>query len=261
MRIYTPETFPSSTLDADAVNALPVVKMRPSWRVSPSAGMGCYGDAPGFPTYFLRAVYDHHGNTPKNGPDSVLLGTDGEWHEFSTSNRNERARALYKPLPVEHPRAQAWIAATMAHTQHCYADVERPEYSRPGTLIFPVSDYKLKTFRDNPQWTEEYRAAAKNEVEAFNRYEIDRATRIATVGNHQGVRSVREIYPDWSPRDPSIVNGIPGYTHADWWEDSETPPELGQCPGAQNVSREHTDAFCQYCGASNGVIWQAAGLL
>lgn len=275
MRSYTVDTFPA-TLDAHAVNALPVAKLHADWRVSPGAGMGCAFDAPGYPSYFLRAVYNRGGNTPQSAPDAVLLGTDGEWHRFdvtctydtttktSSDDRAEKLQALYVPLPIEHPRVQAWIASVMAHFKTCYADAERPEYNRPGTLVYSngsVPAYKLKTFRDDPRWSEEYRAAHKAEIEAYNRQENERAARIATVDNHRGVRAIRKVYPDWTPRDLSILGGIPGYTPANWWTTDDAPPAPESCPGDVNVRMPHTERHCQWCGMWDGKIWAPDGLL
>src|SRR5262245_26451638 len=80
MRTYTVDAFPV-TLNAERVNKLPVYKLPPTYRLG-TPGMGCAGDAPGYPTYYIRPVYNQHGNTPRNAPDAVLLGTDGQLHRI-----------------------------------------------------------------------------------------------------------------------------------------------------------------------------------
>ena len=250
---YTVATFPA-TLHAEGVDRLPVYTLPPTYRLG-DPGMGCYGDPPGFPTYYLRPVYNGHGNTPRNAPDAVLLGTDGKLRRAEPKTTGgagddlRRAafwRNLYRALPIEHPRVQAWIAATMSHLATCYQDEERPEYGRAGTLIFPVPSYKLRTFADDPRWNEEYRAAGKAEADAFNRMEIARATTIATVDNHRGVRAIRAFYPDWMP-SPGMVNGIPGYRSAGWWTTGDEKPAPEVCPGDVSVSLLHTAERCQWC--------------
>lgn len=247
---HPPATFPP-TLNAARVDALPVYVLPRTYRLG-DLGMGCYGDPPGFPTYYIRPVYNGAGNSPRNAPDAVLLGTDGKLRRADPPHtdgaRESFYRRLYLPLPVEHPRVQAWIAATMAHLANCYQDEERPEYGRPGTLVFPVPSYKLKTFRDDPRWNEGCRTAGKAEAEEFNRMEIERATRIATLDNHRGVRAIRAHYPDWSPPDPGMVNGIPGYRHAGWWTTADEKPAPDACPGDRSVNMKHKPDYCQWCG-------------
>ena len=118
---YTIDTFPV-TLDANAVNALPVAKIKEGWHVG-SPGMGCFLDAPGFPSYYLQPVYDARGNTPRGAPGAVLRGTDGAYHVVDTlRGRDALLRSLYLPLPVDHPRVQAWIGEVARHMAHCYPD-------------------------------------------------------------------------------------------------------------------------------------------
>ena len=244
---YTIDTFPV-TLDANAVNALPVAKIKEGWHVG-SPGMGCFLDAPGFPSYYLQPVYDARGNTPRGAPGAVLRGTDGAYHVVDTlRGRDALLRSLYLPLPVDHPRVQAWIGEVARHMAHCYADVERPEYGRPGTLIFPVPAYKLRTFRDDPRWNDEYRAAARAEIEAYNKQEIEHAVRVATLDNHRAVLTIRKIYPDWTPGSVEALEGLASEKPACWWETADEKPSPETCPGDRSINRPHTAAHCQWCG-------------
>jgi hypothetical protein len=231
-RTYTADTFPV-TIDAAALRKRPAVTLPRTYHLG-QPGAACAGDPPGFPSYFVRPVYTSHGNSPPRNskcPGYVLLddtGTlrtvpaySGDGSPLETWYRN-----IYRPLPVEHPRVQAWIVATMTHHARCYADDERKEYGRPGTLVFPVPGYKLKTFTDNPRWSDTYRAAARAEVDAFNADEITRAARIATVDRHQGVMRIRRWYPDWNPPTLGWLDGTDTPKqdgNARWWEVFDEP--------------------------------------
>ena len=274
-RSIDPENYPV-TLDRKAISALPVY-MLPTGYTLGSPGMGCFNDAPGYPTYYMQPVY-YWGNTLKNVPDAVIMGPDGhlrrldrvypsikgengeaDW--FASSHTSNTAwagaiRRLYKPLPLEHARVQAWIAQVGAHLKNCYTDAERPEYKKPGLLIFPVPAYKLRTFRDDPRWNDAYRAALRAEVEAFNAQEIEHGIRTATVDNHRGVQAIREMYPDWSPPDGWMAGKV-GDRHGDWWETDDAPPAPGACPGMRAKHgatwNNHDEAmskggWCQFCG-------------
>ncbi len=218
-------------------------------------GSGCFLDAPGFPSYFIKHVYNSRGDSPSRGPDSVLWckGKPYELPDYDSDDRDAVYRSLYSPLPIDHPRVKLWILAVARHLHHCYRDVERPEYGRPGTLIYPVPGYKLKTARIDPNWTEEYKATVQAEVDAFNKMETDRATAIATADNHNGVRTIREIYPDFQP--PAWFFDPPkdmGYS-PEWWECEDKPPDPGKCTGnprrGNDPAWRHRDDNCQYCGA------------
>lgn len=236
-----------STLDRASVLRLPVYRIPDTYHTGTS-GMGCAGDPPGFPTYFVQPVYNRHGSTPHKAPTAVLMGPDGKLRIMP----EDRAtwRRLYVPLPVEHERVVCWIADTFAHFRNCYRDAERPEYGRPGTLIFPVPSYKLKPFVDDPRWPDTYRAAHKAEVDAFNAEECARAERIATVENHRGVVLVRETYPDFEPTAEQINNPVE-FGQADWWTTDEARPTAGTCRG-DYWNMHPQSGRCRWCGHGEG---------
>lgn len=241
-RKINPDRYPS-TLNTAKIAALKVYSPPPSYRAG-NTGMGCAGDAPGFPTYFVQPVFNRHGNPPRNAPNAVIMGPDGQLRVMPEDR--ETWGRFYLPLPFDHVRVQCWVASTMQHFRHCYRDEERPEYGRAGTLIYPVPYYKLRSFRDDPRWSEEYRAAAKAEVEAFNHQELERAARIATVDNHQGVRAIRKVYPDFAPSAEQIDSPAP-FPQADWWTSDEERPTPDICPG--DYWKAHPKSGrCIWCG-------------
>jgi hypothetical protein len=221
MRKYTPDTFPV-TISADALAKRPVVKLPPSYHLG-DPGSACFGDPPGYPSYYVRPVYTSHGNGPPRNskcPDYVLPHSDGTLRAVP-EEREALFKALYVPLPLNHPRVQAWIDQTMKHFCHCYQDEERPEYGRPGTLIYPLPHYKLRSTH-SPHPDIKVRSAEQRAAKVFNHVEEERAAKIATLDNHMGVRSIRAIYPGWVPPLPlGAYRDIP-YT-GNWWETAEAP--------------------------------------
>ncbi|KKM66771.1 hypothetical protein LCGC14_1477790, partial [marine sediment metagenome] len=163
---------------------------------------------------------------------------------------------IYRPLPIDHPRVQSWIANTCRHSAHCYRDEGRPEYGRPGMLIFPVPHYKLKSFSDDDRWSNEYRKAARALANAFNQQETARAEGIAVLENHQAVLRIRKVYPDWAPettadgRAPLTPNvGEDGPSN--WWERDAVRPSAEECTPDRWYGKHRTD-YCQYCGRRGG---------
>jgi len=246
-----------STIDIEQLKKLPRYNKPASYHLQDDSGNGCAGDAPGYPTYFTRSVYTKHGNNPARGAQMVIsyeewdyiVEDSTDWRDGDALEvRNARLHKLWKPLPLDHERVRLWIADTYRHHKHCYVDVERPEYGRPGTLIFPVPDYKLKTFRDDYRWSEEYRTALRNEIDAYNREEIDRAAAIAIPENHQAVRIIRKFYPEYQPEPELIAN--PPQQIAQWWETEAHKPTPETCPTTQRWNKTHpiNGSWCQWCG-------------
>ena len=163
-----------STLNPATLSALPLLGQLPQgYHLQRDPGNGCFLDPPGYPTYFTRSVYTPLGNNPQRGPTLVIDSPDGprvvftaetEWlkgetHETATARRRALLRGLYAPLPFEHARVQAWVAAVHHHMQQCYIDegaVAEPfEHGGPATIVYPVPSYKLRTFHDDPRFGEE----------------------------------------------------------------------------------------------------------
>lgn len=248
------ETY--NTINQDAFWRLPTAKIAPTYRLSDHKGSGCFGDPPGYPSYFVQHVYTQYGNTPRRGATAVITVPGVGTKVVSTDTTKDEdydktLKALYVPLPIEHPRVQAWIANTLNHFKHCYRDVERPEYGRPGTLVYPVPDYKLKlTFTDDVRWSEEYRAAVRAEMAAFNKQERARAAAIASVNTHQGVLTIRKWYPDFQPElDEQFLPVAPAASHqGDWWEREDVRPTPQTCRPSTWFGPHRAKGWCQYCG-------------
>lgn len=244
-----------STLDAKALSGLKPYKLPPTYHLQEDSGNGCFLDPPGYPSYFTRSVYTQHGNSPPRGPYYVLTPPGRGCLIVPHACESEKVEAVYRrlwnPLPLDHPRSVAWLRTLAGYFRSCYADDERPEYGRPGTLIHPLPHYKLKTAHLDPNWTEEYKAAKLAEVEAFNRQERERAGRIATPDNHKAVRFVRKFYPEFDPpawffddAEAGYGKGGPGH----WWETEAEQPTPETCK-PRSVGRHPVNgSWCQWCG-------------
>jgi len=254
-----------STIDMDRLRKLPIAKLAPTYRLQNGVpGNGCCGDPPGYPTYFTRSVYTCFGNNPRRGAEMVLLGhvvQDASWLPGEDWDKRHARflkllHSLWVPLPLEHERTREWIKHQYQYLAHCYQDVERPEYNRSGMLVYPVPDYKLKRPTIDPHWTEEYKGAVQAEAEVFNRQEIERAQRIATVDNHLAVVTIRRFYPDYlkgweytlsCQADVNLIHNPPQLRQADWWEREAERPSETDCPG--HLGTKHgTHDHCGYCG-------------
>lgn len=261
-----------STLDLAALRALPAHTLPSSYHLQQDPGNGCFGDPPGYPTYFTRAVYTRHGNTPPKGPQTVITDPEGthrvvdhsdDWKkagqtwEGVSALRDARLRKLYRPLPVDHPRVQAWISSVMQHTAHCYIDdaglVAKREGDRSDMFVFPVPSYVLKTFVDDARFSDEWRTKERAAVEQHNAEIRNAAAHIATVNNHAGVRRIRALYPEWTPAYDAECRPLDykGGERSDWWEREAVRPTPEQCAATSAGRRDyqkHRSGWCQFCG-------------
>lgn len=252
----TKPSFDYSTIDRDALRKLPIAKLAPTYELQSDPGNGCFGDPPGYPTYFTRSVYTSHGNTPGRGAQMVItvpgeglriVEHSEDWKRGdATDKRNARLRKLWKPLPLDHPRTRAWIKSLYLHFKNCYTNVEAAPHSNDRTIIYPVPSYKLKTFRDEERFNDEYRAAQRAEVEAYNRMIVEEATALCTPETHSAVVTIRGFYPDYQPQ-LELIDNPPTQHGGDWWEryaENFTPET---CPGSHGRAHNSGD-WCQMCG-------------
>lgn len=254
-----------STLDLELLAKLaPAYVKPPTYELQKDPGNGCFLDPPGYPTYFSQSVYTAHGDTPPHDqPHAILLGRA---LPVSLEKRDALFRRIYKPLPFDHPRVQAWVAALFVHFRGCYRDEERHEHGKPGILIWPVPYYQLKTPVVDPKWQEKYKDAAIAEAEAFNEQERTRAARIAIDDNHLAVRAIREVYPDYQPRQIQVRNAHGGLTtvretdrsawvgpaSGDWWERHAERPTPDKCVPPSWYGPHKAKGRCQFCGSVDG---------
>lgn len=247
-----------STFNADAMRALPELQLRPGCRVSPGLGSGCFMDAPGFPSYFVQHVYTTRGDSPSRGAVAVIK-FEGVYRVIETAENwpkegeaHERMRKLWQPLPLDHERVRLWILTCYSYFGTCYADAERPEYGRPGTLIYPRPYYKRETFRDDPRFSDAWREAEQARVAEVNRFEDERAARVAIPENHRAVLAIREFYPDYQPELDLIENRPNAYGCGSgvgsWWETEAVKPKPEECKPRSIGAHPVNGTACQWCG-------------
>lgn len=251
-----------STIDLEKLHRLPIWESPGGkWSVSQSPGMGCYGDPPGYPSYFLRAVY-FGGNTShrKDAPDVVIADETGAYRIVrrvdTTELWDERLRSLWIPLPMEHERTQLWIRATYRHLKHCYRDDGHAvtERNDNGLLIYPLPYYRLRTFEDDPRFSDAWRNAERQAVEAHNADVTARAAQVAIPDNHAAVRVIRKFYPEHAP-DLSLIADPGMELEGDWWETEAQRPSIDECRprnGRNFGADDHATQWCQWCGRKAG---------
>lgn len=265
-----------STLNLNALRLLPEFEMvrQPGTHASESMGNGCAGDPPGFPTYFTRCVYNEAGNNPSRGPQMILMdrvienenGYLGwtpldDWHE----NRTAFMRSLWKPLPLDHPRTQAWIRSTFLHHRHCYHTSGwdgKNWHEDKHFFIWPKGIYGKTPFGDI-RWEEfeiehqkshhcwdKWRPEEQEKFIAELRSNNERVSRMceaeATPDNHDATRIVRRYYPEFEPTHELIEAKYarPG----NWWSVTSEAPKPEECPGQYSMRHPCNGSWCQWCG-------------
>lgn len=246
------------TIDLHKLKMLPAVKLPPTYRLQEDMGNGCSLDPPGYPTYFTRAVYTAHGNGPNKGCQMIIKDDQGlnrcvestddwegkkNWDEYHDAVM-ERLRKLWKPLPLDHPRTRAWIKAVYAHLNKCYHDESISGNDK--TLIFPVPDYRLKSFIDDARFSEEWRQKERISIEQANKEITEHAKSVATPGNHKAVRMIRRFYTGYQPELDLIEH--PQKSEGNWWERMDERPSTENCPGQYGTKHPVNGSWCQMCG-------------
>jgi len=248
-----------STINIETVlKKFPAYKLPPTYRLQRGTGNGCFGDPPGYPTYFTKAVYNSVGNCPHNAPQYVIqyngvlyavVGKDLPYEKWSAVYRR-----LYTSFPVEHPRVRLWINQTYRHFHGCYYNAGKPGSDK--TIIWPVPDYKLKTFMDDSRFSDDWRKKERAAVEQENAEITEYARKICTPENHEAVRRIREIYPAYTP-ELDLIENPPKENIPNWWETEEhAPANADEC--TEQLKARYGDpwqwkhpvngSWCQWCG-------------
>jgi hypothetical protein len=222
--------------------------------------MGCYGDPPGYPSYFLRSAYFNGNTSGRTGAPEVVIAEGGEHRVLLSVGQHRESlaklvRKLWVPLPYDHERVRLWIRATYRHLRHCYRD-DRGVVAEPrdnGLIVYPVPYYKLRSFQDDHRFSNEWRTAERAAVDAFNADVRARTAKVAIPDNHSAVRAIREFYPEHAP-DLDLINGETGDHEGDWWETEATRPGVADCRPRSGIgARDHAVQWCQWCGRQAGV--------
>lgn len=215
----------------------PFYTLPPTYRLSKHRGNGCFLEPPNHPRYFTRSIYTKFGNSPPYGrPQYEYKGT------YFTEL--EDVDKLYKSLPLNHERTQAWITYLFGYFKNCYTDPSANE-----TVIYPVPQYKLQSFVDDPRFSQEWREQEQTAIEIANMDIRRNASRIAKPDNHQAVRFIRKYYPDFKPSLSMLkLNGYGNRGTGNWWETLEKRPPPEECPGEDWQKHPVNGTWCQVCG-------------
>jgi hypothetical protein len=192
-------------------------------------------------------------------------GREVEGQESTLEERDALMKRLYVPLPVTHPRTQAWIRETFAHHRHCY---QVPELRAAGKnwsdamLIWPGgccgntpfgrllnSEHEIEHAKANlcyDKWTEEAKRDFCQNIVSNNSRVIEMCQKVAVPENHDATILVRKVYPDFQPTAELIEAKFdrPG----NWWEVLAENPGPDNCPGQYGHSHPVNGNWCQFCG-------------
>lgn len=253
------------TLNLEILRKLNPHTLPPYFKYQNGMGGGCFGDPPGFPTYFTREVYTSYGNSPQTGAERVIQDPetgvhyvvsrvewqDGETWEKRTARQDALTLRLWSRLPIDHPRTIAWIENTYRHFRHCYVNDDLPANDSDHTLIYPVPSHKLRSFVDDPRFSDEWRTAEKRAIDAHNGEVESFARRIATPENHQAYRIIKRWYPQHTP-DLARIHSTDNALTQTWWETLAERPTPETCPGETRWGTGHAHpmngTWCQVCG-------------
>lgn len=195
-----------STIDLEVLRSLPVYKRAPTYRIDNSPGAACYGDPPGYPTYFLRYVWTPYGNHPRGGAVLVIsdperIGAYGEPVQYAVVKgyddylndwtKKPIFRKLWKPVPMDSLRFKLWERGRYIHFSSCIHDESVGKingYARCGV------DFRVSVF-------------AVREYETYANYEGNEQTALVRkklycdakqhLQNHAAVYDIREFYPEY----------------------------------------------------------------
>lgn len=250
-----------STLNATEIKKLPTFVLPPTWSITSYYGQACYGDAPGFPSYFLRSIFRSDGNPPPGIFPQTVIELDGVLYVTDRGNvdhnyddpldvREAKYHAellkLWNPLPLEHERTQAWIVRSYVHCAHCYIDDSKSGDDK--ILIFPVPRYRLPII--SKPWVGASESVLKKieEQEQEKARILAHAEEIALPENHLAVRIIRRFYPEYQP-DLDMILNPPKHRPGDWVEREAKCPAPEDCPGSHGRKHPRT-GWCQFCGGT-----------
>lgn len=255
-----------STIDLARLKRYRTYTLPRAYKLQKDPGNGCILDPPGYPTYFTRNVYTQHGNNPWRGPQMVITHNGRHHVVKSIKDRNqysrvkswdeehaefmERLRRLWLPLPIDHPRTQAWISYCCGYFRNCYTDprCEEPThagnvhvgpFSAEGTIeIAPLLGLEVPIELMGLEYYETIYADAQL-ITIFAILSGQVENLIYRPWNY-----IRQWYPEY---DPHTHGCKPGYAKGDWWERWSHKPSPEECPGKPWARHGQYD-HCQFCG-------------
>jgi hypothetical protein len=206
-------------------------------------------------------VYNYWGNTPKNAPDAVITYQDKHfiilkgWVDDKT--RQETYRKLWKPLPLEHPRVQAWIADVYKYFGGCYVDPRTENSTHVSSFMFSMlagrALYEVATDVFGLTVSSElrdYLYPAKYDMPSDHPLyaELTQLRKEVKERTYRPTTYIQEFYPDFKhTENPPAPTGHWYTLMAERPTPEECPGELGW--GNTPTSRHPVNSsWCQVCG-------------
>lgn len=233
-----------STINTGVLDQYPLVELVSGYRVDKHQGSGCFMDPPGYPTYFLQHVYNAQGNSPAKGPELVLFGRElrraerpfVSW-DASNAEHDAMMRSLYRPLPPDHPRVEAWLTRALGYFGRGILD-KPGDRSVDKTRFVTPFEFKLATLG--------------KEALGVPFLEGDLMAKGLPIRSFSVACLVLDLYPDWPEDDlrrrlangGAYGSGGPG----DWWERHDEPFTPDTCPGLFGRQHPASGTWCQMCG-------------
>lgn len=206
-------TLDYSTLNLDRLHKqYPVYKKPATYTIDSNLGLGCFMDAPGYPSYFVQSVSTQYGNPLAKGVTTVIYDPQcGHYHavasvETPRSYYERMLKKLWKPLPIDHMRVRLWMMAVYQYQNNCYYTPWENRISG-HSIVFPNALYTKQT----------------GTMFSKERAEITRALAAGciTPDNHMAVRIIRRFYPEHIPNIAYIATP-PQASGSGWWETSNS---------------------------------------
>jgi hypothetical protein len=271
-----------STINIKALRRLPVYNLPPSYTLQRDPGNGCFLDPPGYPSYFTRNVYTRYGNNPHKGVLTVISyqGTHyvvehsddwkgGGWDEYR-AKVDARLRRLWNPLPLEHPRTQAWIDYCIGYFDHCFID-PRTGKTECGSWVtnenmWDILDalgveysqaLKEKVLRIEEASKLQYLHVEPEYLEGSEELEYLKLDNLIYAKTNKDTHYIQEWYPEYEydgNRKGSYGAGGVG----SWWERLSSRPAPSECPGEAWQRHPVNGTWCQVCGWKSETIQEEA---
>jgi hypothetical protein len=264
-----------STIDMHRLNMLPSYTLPHSYHLQKDPGNGCFLDAPGYPTYFTRSVYTRWGNSPRKGPETVIqlpsgslrvVESSADWERGKTwegvrAIREKRLRRLWKPLPLEHVRVQAWITYVKGYFHDCYVDPRKPANTRDnaselrigfwenvGTLCSVARAAGIEVSHEFETYAEDH-FGDPNTNPSYERFDNEWGELVVDVlvKTERATLYIQEFYPEYkyNGTTPELYGKDgPG----NWWETEAERPTPETCQPRSIGKHPINGTWCQWCG-------------
>lgn len=215
-------SFDYTTIDLAKLRKLPMYRVPNGNNLSEHYGSACFMDPPGYPSYFIQNVYNSRGDTPRNGPDRVIVDPEDEYRTYVVDNID--LRALWVPLPYEAPVSAFSGEGSNARL---YAWIREAYWYFKGGYENPLSD-QPKNVQNLEYWPPN-----KGDLKHKFGLETDAEQTLfirknwpawATPENYRPVTFIREFYPQHQPINFWMwPHSVSERTETDWWQRRNAP--------------------------------------